>query len=50
MNKPYKNVMTLGSVRDAVELLLTSGKPLKRLADELGVCDVTSRSWSGIDI
>lgn len=31
--------------RDAVELLLTSGKPLKRLANELGVCDVTLRSW-----
>ena len=31
--------------RDAVELLLTSGKPLKVLAVELGVCDVTLRSW-----
>jgi transposase len=31
--------------RDAVELLLTSGKPLKALAVELGVCDVTLRSW-----
>lgn len=31
--------------RDAVELLLTSGKPLKVLARELGVCDVTLRTW-----
>jgi len=31
--------------RDAVDLLLTSGKPLKRLAHELGVCDVTLRGW-----
>ena len=31
--------------RDAVELLLTSGKPLKVLAVELGVCDVTLRNW-----
>ena len=31
--------------RDAVELLLTSGKPLKALAVELGVCDVTLRNW-----
>ena len=30
---------------DAVELLLTSGKPLKVLAVELGVCDVTLRNW-----
>jgi transposase len=30
---------------DAVELLLTSGKPLKALAVELGVCDVTLRNW-----
>jgi len=31
--------------RDAVELLLTSGKPLKVLAVELGVCAVTLRDW-----
>lgn len=31
--------------RDAVELLLSSGKPLKALAVELGVCDVTLRNW-----
>ncbi len=31
--------------RDAVELLLTSGKPLKVLAVELGVSAVTLRSW-----
>ena len=31
--------------RDAVELLLTSGKPLKILAYELGVSDVSLRSW-----
>lgn len=31
--------------RDAVDLLLNSGKPLKVLARELGICDVTLRSW-----
>lgn len=31
--------------RDAVELLLSSGRPLKALALELGVCDVTLRNW-----
>ncbi len=31
--------------RDAVELLLTSGRPLKQLAKELGICDVTLRDW-----
>ena len=31
--------------RNAVELLLTSSNPLKALAVELGVCDVTLRSW-----
>ena len=31
--------------RDAVDLLLSSGKPLKALAVELGVCDVTLRNW-----
>lgn len=31
--------------QEAVELLLTSGKPLKVLARELGVCDVSLRSW-----
>jgi transposase len=31
--------------REAVELLLTSGKPLKVLAVELGVCAVTLRGW-----
>ena len=30
---------------NAVELLLKSGKPLKVLAKELGICDVTLRSW-----
>ena len=44
MNKPQKHYDAQFK-RDAVELLLTSGKPLKRLADELGVCDVTLRSW-----
>jgi len=44
MNKPQKRYDAQFK-RDAVELLLTSGKPLKRLADELGVCDVTLRSW-----
>lgn len=31
--------------KDAVELLLSSGKPLKVLARELGICDVTLRGW-----
>lgn len=31
--------------RDAVDLLLISGKPLKALAIELGICDVTLRNW-----
>jgi len=31
--------------REAVELLLTTGKPLKVLARDLGVCDVTLRGW-----
>jgi transposase len=44
MNKPQKRYDAQFK-RDAVELLLTSGKPLKRLADELGVCDVTLRGW-----
>jgi transposase len=44
MKKPLKRYDATFK-RDAVELLLTSGKPLKTLAIELGVCDVTLRSW-----
>ena len=44
MKKPMKRYDATFK-RDAVELLLTSGKPLKALAIELGVCDVTLRSW-----
>lgn len=44
MNKPQKRYDATFK-RDAVELLLTSGKPLKVLAVELGVCDVTLRGW-----
>lgn len=44
MRKPTKRYDATFK-RDAVELLLTSGKPLKALAVELGVCDVTLRSW-----
>jgi transposase len=44
MKKPLKRYDATFK-RDAVELLLTSGKPLKVLAVELGVCDVTLRSW-----
>jgi transposase len=44
MRKPNKRYDATFK-RDAVELLLTSGKPLKALAVELGVCDVTLRSW-----
>jgi len=31
--------------RDAVELLVSSGRPLKVLASELGVCPATLRYW-----
>jgi transposase len=31
--------------RNAVDLLLSSGKPLKPLANELGVSDTTLRAW-----
>lgn len=44
MRKPLKRYDATFK-RDAVELLLTSGKPLKALAVELGVCDVTLRNW-----
>jgi transposase len=44
MKKPQKRYDSIFK-RDAVELLLTSGKPLKGLAIELGVCDVTLRNW-----
>jgi transposase len=44
MKKPLKRYDATFK-RDAVELLLTSGKPLKVLALELGVCDVTLRNW-----
>ena len=44
MKKPMKRYDATFK-RDAVELLLTSGKPLKALAIELGVCDVTLRQW-----
>jgi|SRR5579884_3764959 len=44
MRKPIKRY-DASFKRDAVELLLTSGKPLKALAVELGVCDVTLRNW-----
>jgi transposase len=44
MNKPPKRY-DADFKREAVELLLTSGKALKVLAVELGVCDVTLRQW-----
>lgn len=44
MKKPLKRYDATFK-RDAVELLLTSGKALKVLAVELGVCDVTLRHW-----
>jgi transposase len=44
MKKPFRRYDATFK-RDAVELLLTSGKPLKALAIELGVCDVTLRNW-----
>lgn len=44
MRKPLKRYDATFK-REAVELLLTSGKPLKVLAIDLGVCDVTLRNW-----
>ena len=44
MRKPVKRYDAQFK-RDAVELLLTSGKSINRLAVELGVADVTLRSW-----
>lgn len=44
MSKPLKRYDAQFK-REAVELLLTSGKPLKVMARELGVCDVSLRSW-----
>lgn len=44
MRKPIKRYDATFK-RDAVELLLSSGKPLKVLAVELGVCAVTLRDW-----
>lgn len=44
MKKPYKQYDAQFK-RDAVELLLTSGKSLKGLATELGISDVTLRDW-----
>jgi transposase len=35
--------------RDAVELLVTSGRPLKEVADELGVISNTLRAWRNKD-
>lgn len=43
-NKPPKRYDATFK-RDAVELLLTSGKPLKALALELGINHVTLRTW-----
>ncbi len=44
MRKPLKRYDATFK-RDAVELLLTSGQPLKVLAVELGVSAVTLRDW-----
>lgn len=44
MKKPIKKYDATFK-RDAVELLLTSGKPLKTLARELGISDMTLRNW-----
>lgn len=45
MTKPPPKRYDAQFKRDAVELLLTSGKQLKVLAEELGVSDVALRSW-----
>jgi len=45
MTKPPPKRYDAEFKRDAVTLLLTSGKQLKVLAEELGVSDVTLRSW-----
>jgi transposase len=44
MTKPLKRYDAIFK-RDAVELLLTSGKPLKVLAVELGISAVSLRDW-----
>jgi transposase len=45
MTKPPPKRYDAEFKRDAVELLLSSGKQLKVLAEELGVSTVTLRSW-----
>ena len=44
MRKPIKRYDATFK-RDAVELLLSSGKSINALAVELGVADVTLRNW-----
>jgi len=44
MNKPWKRYDTQFK-RDAVELLISSGKPLKVLAVELGISAPSLRQW-----
>lgn len=45
MPGPYKKPYDEEFKRDAVDLLVSCGKPLKVVARELGICDVTLRGW-----
>jgi transposase len=45
MPGPYKKPYDEEFKRNAVELLVNCGKPLKVVARELGVCDLTLRYW-----
>jgi transposase-like protein len=43
--RSYKKPYDEESKRNAVELLIQSGKPLRTVARELGVSDTVLRSW-----
>jgi transposase len=45
MPGPYKKPYDEGFKRNAVELLIRSGKPLRVVARELGVSDTVLRNW-----
>jgi transposase-like protein len=45
MPGPYRKTYDEEFKRNAVDLWVHSGKPLKVIARELGICDVTLRSW-----
>ena len=45
MPGPYKKPYDVEFKRNAVDLLLSSGRPLKVVARELGVSDTVLRNW-----